>query len=244
MRSVCLTWCLIIFSNHIAFGNEEPAQVLLEKYNELVEVSGGMNVGAMFPYLEPTAGRAKSEGLPRIYLSIPGDQVTPDKEVCLELSSQDGKYYGLFAKKLTEGIGKQGILFESVHEELIKGYFPEEMVVLASIKDSCSKQSKGVSFIIASWSDNYTENKFSVYLNSLVHKNSVEVRFRDKKANFKIPCVRLGEKRNAGYNVRCDIDLSAKKIKIEDFLNLRIVRTEPGQNYRPVSVHLSLKKNL
>lgn len=216
----------------------------MEQYNEIVKVSGGMKVGAMSSGSEVAPHNRQSNGFTRVFLSIPISLEEQDREVCLEISSKDGKYYGLFAKELTKGIGKKGVLFESDHKEKIWEYFPDNLVVLASVKSSCSKQSKGHPYVLASWSANPDQKRFSVFLNSLVTKNSVQLRFRDKNMNVTFPCVHLGKKKSSGYNVRCDIDLTSKMEDIGEYKQLRILRSEPGQKYRPVTFKLFLKNTM
>lgn len=230
-----LLYLLILFPS-VVCGSDKPAAVLMEKFTEVVKVSGGLKVGAMFS--NDTAKAKNSSSFSRIYLSIPPDMTVVNKQICLELTSRDGKYYGLFSKDYEENLGKNGIFFRSAHQKQIEGYFPEDMAVLASVEDSCERRSKKVKYVLAGWSDVYDINMFSIYLNSLVHRNSIEVVLANRE-NITIPCSTLIKERSSGYNVQCDINLSGiNKSEIKKF---RIQRYEPGENYRPDLIRLNLE---
>lgn len=139
----------------------------------------------------------------------------------------------MFAYKTKENnaVLRDGIEFTSKYWEQIKEYHINEIVVLASLEKECGKRSKKVQYVPASWvTDGNNDRELYIYLNSLTSETSIELKINNIKKGTLFPCEKLKGARSSGYNSVCLVKLGDDKNNIK---KIRILRTEPGEKYRP-----------
>ncbi len=237
MKSLLL-FAVIIFLllSTKAMGMDERGEVFLDEYNPNVNVSGGFFVGAMFP-----TKIKKMNDFMGIYTFIPTSYDKSKDKICLEISSIDGKYEGLFSWERDSTSYVNKISLDTDHEEKIKEYTPDDIVILASIQKNCERKSKKVKYVPAKWgepSKKEEDKSVDIYLNSGTRETYIETTYSGagKERTIEL-CQTIEAQDKVAYNTKCSIKISGVSIK-----KLRFLRKEPGEEFLPKKFRLLLKE--
>ena len=198
------------------FAQIKPNKTVLEKSNwevwqDKIPVSGGVRVGLMF---EDKVGNFNSS---QFFVMVPKTEI---KNLCIELSSKDGRYsaklnYNL--KDVEEGL--QQFYLPTKYKNELSRYRSDEVVILASLNMICKQ--KPDSYLISGW--NYPKKATSaiVYINSQIPTTLV-VNTKRKEDN-ELQCTEL-ESPTIAFNKKCVIPLSILNFDSLLFIKQRIRR--------------------
>lgn len=160
--------CLVLILAGQAAGQESPppedtvsveATILSEGYSPAVTVSGRALAGVM---LEPEGHPSAHEPRQQLHAWLPAGVETAGYELCISLTSRDGRYSGLLSASLdatapsTDTAQPLSVSFETRRPEYYTRYQdtppPHRLAVLMELKPRCDAAEPTYRVLPASWS--------------------------------------------------------------------------------------------
>lgn len=198
-----------------------PKQNFHESYVNEVNISGAVRAGVMFE------SNARKVNLENLFIDV-GDH--SDLELEVKLISICGRYEAKFKYKLdktTRGWTRFNLPTDMAN--IISGFNPEQLVVLAKIRGGSSK-----SIIVpASWGKPAT-NRLKVFLNSGVSSTTLKL-YGSNGNSDKIKCREIKNKTNIAYDTVC----SVKDIGQYRMSKTKIIRRNYDNFFKPVRLPIS-----
>lgn len=166
---------------------------VVESYTETVKVSGKYHLG--FQYDSPP-------DLKSLHVYIPENS---KGDLCLFLSSIDGKYKAELSYKLTGNeVGLTKVNFKSLHEEKVKYSDSRQLAVVASIEKSCS-EFNGSNLIIASWTDDIKGASPILLIRSEARIDEVNIP-TVSDSQYKFKCKKIAFEKTVTFDKYCQLD--------------------------------------
>jgi hypothetical protein len=180
-----------------------PAASQWEQWRDPVPVSGGLRVGIT---VEP--GTTVNPAQLTVWLPTAPKPVPASRVLCVDLSSQDGRYIA----SLEYDIRREpaGPLELKIHPSRwasqLRQFSPSQLAILARVAEACGRIPKGPGpFLLASWDARAPRQAVSVLLNSRLPTSIVaEVA---KRPQGRYACERLTGTTTA-FNLRCTIPVA------------------------------------
>ena len=161
--------------NEIIKPNESTVEKDWEIWQEKVPISGNVRVGLMIDQ-----SNEKHVNPEHFYAVIPEYEVKDDspktKNLCVELSSRDGRYSAKidYTINLTfidddnpKHLGVEEFELPTKYIKELSKFTTNEVVILASLSDDCTRAPE--TYVLAGWFEiNPSFTSFSVYLNSIM----------------------------------------------------------------------------
>lgn len=195
-----LVLSVAVFSPTVALEAQQTLRPTLRKVEvrSRVPVSGGIRVGL----LVQLDGRIVP-GETAVYVTIPAASETlpPYTSVCLEVSSQDGRYSGRFGYPPPETPGIVRLQLEAEDLETLRSYSAGRIALLASLSNDCEREEPST-FLVARWRQPAptSADRTSLLLNSRVPTFVV----RQGTAAEELRCAPVGDDAVA-FNLRCEL---------------------------------------
>jgi hypothetical protein len=159
------------------------------RWQERVPVSGGIRVGVVV--WQP--GRFN----PRELLLILPDLATRPRQLCVEISSRDGRYSAQLDYLIAnEPPGPIRAVVDAEDLDKVNTAAGEDVAVLASLSNDCRAETPSV-YLVAAWRLPTNREPIAVLLNSRVPTTIVG-------AGASVPCTELTGVTTA-YNLRCEL---------------------------------------
>jgi hypothetical protein len=181
-----------------------PATSQWEQWRDPVPVSGGLRVGIT---AEPGTTINPSELT--VWLPSPPKPLPPSRVLCVDVSSQDGRYIASLEYDVRgEPAGPVALkIHRSRWASELQRLSPSQLAILARIAEACGRVPKGPGpFLLASWDAQAARQTVSVLLNSRLPTSIVaEV---GKRPQGRYACERLTGITTA-FNLRCNIPVAA-----------------------------------
>lgn len=178
-----------------------------EVWQERVPVSGGVRVGLML-------NSSQSEIKPhRFFVMIPETGI---KNLCVELSSKDGRYSAKVDYDLT-GVeqGMKEFYLPTRYAKELKKYTSDELVILASLSSSCNVNPHW--YLISSWDPKFQDATSVVaYVNSVVSTSLSLQRANGENEELKFESLQLP---TVAFNKKCVVPF--KLMGTESILQVR-----------------------
>lgn len=217
---------------------QDFATKVSETFAENVKVSGGSVIGAMIWNSDRCT--SSDDGLIKAVVYLPeavkAEENPAPQNICLHLTSMDGKYHVLFeaALKRTPSMKPNTLIIDTEYQKELRQYLPDRLAILATLEESCRATSTKVSYVPAGWCPADEEAKVLIYVNSLAYRTSLEVRYSDEAPKSTVSCSASSEKYAAGYNRTCEFNRKSAGAATK----IKIINSEPGERDRPVLFNL------
>lgn len=184
-----------------------------EIWQEKVPISGNVRVGFM---LESTKKDPEY-----FYASIP-ENVSIPTNLCIEISSKDGRYSAKIDYPITESnLGKNIWLYlPTEHKNDLTKYKTDELIILGALTNDCKKPNI---YVVCSWDNPEANNTKSVhfYANSATN-STLFIKKRDS-SEVSYSCEVLNEP-TVAYNRKCTIPRESIKDLASIFLRNKTKR--------------------
>lgn len=194
-----------------------------ESYAENVNISGSVRVGVMY-------GSSELKVTPdSLYINI---GLMVDQMLCVKMLSVDGQYGADFSYQLTGNVsGRNRFQIPTKLRDVLTGYAPDQLVVLAEIKSKCKGRS-GV-IVPALWGGQTQDTVVKVYLNSGVSKTVLKL-YKNEGGSKKLECGSIKAVINTAYDTECSI-VNISSYNLE---KTKIIRTHFGNYSKPVKLKI------
>ncbi len=227
----------IVLMGYSSLGNAQDfATKVTETFTENVKVSGGSVIGAMIWDSDQERCASADDSHIKAVVYVPealkaeGDPA--HQNICLHLTSMDGKYRGLFEAALNRASAMEpnSLIIDTEYQKELRHYLPDRLTILATVEESCRTTSPKVAYVPAGWCPAGEDGKVLIQVNSLAYRTSLEVHYPDEGTKSTVICSASSEKYAAGYNRTCAFE----RKNASAAMKIKIINSEPGERDRPV----------
>jgi len=223
-QGLLLLACFILFTVFPVFANtiRLDQNQFREFFTEDVNISGSVRTGVMY---QSSSQFVKPDAL---FIDI-GTKL--NQMLCVKMISVDGRYGANFQYEITGKIrGVTRFQLPTQLHEIVTGYTPEQIAVLAEIKPACKGKSKHI--VPASW-DKPENDSINVFLNSGGSTTYLKL-YLLEGGSKKSPCQPIKADRGTAYDKECQITDPQRY----ELSKTKIIRTNFDSYFKPLKLKI------